>query len=317
MTADAEAGDGAPGTGVEDSARRCGFVAIVGAPNVGKSTLVNRLVGSKVSIVSPKVQTTRARVLGIALLGETQALLVDTPGLFAPRRRFDQAMVAAAWEGAAGADLITLIVDASRGPQAATEAAPVFDWLRERRHQAVVVLNKVDVAEKSRLLALTAEISDPDLCSAVFMVSALNGDGVADLAAHLARTLPPGPWLYPDDQLSDMPARLLAAEVTREKLFLQLQQELPYSVAVQTESWADHDNGSVRIDQIIWVEREAQRPIVLGRSGQRIKKIGEQARRELESLLDRRVHLFLYVKIREKWRQDPAFYRLHGLNFPE
>lgn len=313
----AESGADPPGAVGETDAdgRRCGFVGIIGAPNVGKSTLVNRLVGSKVSIVSPKVQTTRARVLGIAVIGKTQVLLVDTPGLFAPRRRLDKAMVAAAWEGAAGADVVALIVDAARAGSA-TDAASVIDWLRERHRHAVLVLNKVDAADKPRLLALASELNSGALFAAVFMISALNGDGVTDLAAYLAEALPPGPWLYPEDQLSDMPARMLAAEITREKLFRQLQQELPYSVAVETENWADRDDGSVRIDQVIWVEREAQRPIVLGRGGQRIKKIGEQARGELESLLGHRVHLFLYVKIREKWREDPAFYRLHGLDYP-
>jgi GTP-binding protein Era len=295
---------------------RCGFVAIVGAPNVGKSTLVNRLVGSKVSIVSPKVQTTRARVLGVALLGRTQALLVDTPGVFAPRRRLDTAMVNAAWEGASGADIIAVMVDAARGERAAQEAAPVLDWLRERRRQAVLVLNKVDVVGKPKLLELADRLNNRSAFEQVFMISALNGDGVRDLADHLAAVLPPGPWLYPEDQLSDMPARLLAAEITREKLFFHLQQELPYAVAVETESWTGRDDGSVRIDQVIWVEREGQRPIVLGRGGHRIKKIGEAARAELERLLGHRVHLFLYVKIRENWRDDPAFYRLHGLAFP-
>ena len=295
--------------------RRCGFVAVIGAPNVGKSTLVNRLVGSKVSIVSPKVQTTRARVLGIAMMGLTQILLVDTPGVFAPRRRLDQAMVDAAWEGAAGADVIALLVDASR-PAAAASAAPVIAGLSKRQRRAMLVLNKVDTVDKPRLLALAAALHQEGVFEPVFMVSALNGDGVNDLAAHLATTLPKGPWLYPEDQLSDMPARLLAAEITREKLFWQLQQELPYSVAVETERWTDHDDGSVRIDQLIWVEREAQRPIVLGRSGRRIKQIGEDARKELEQLLGHRVHLFLHVKVRERWREDPAFWRLHGLTLP-
>ena len=299
-----------------DDNRRCGFVAIVGAPNVGKSTLVNRLVGSKVSIVSPKVQTTRARVLGIALLGGTQALLVDTPGVFAPRHRLDKAMVNAAWEGASGADVVAVIVDAARGDRAAQEAAPVVDGLRERRRAAILVLNKVDVVDKPKLLELANRLNSSGVFEQIFMISALNGDGVRDLAAHLAAALPPGPWLYPEDQLSDMPARLLAAEITREKLFFHLQQELPYSVAVETESWADRDDGSVRIDQVIWVHREAQRPIVLGRGGHRIKKIGELARTELEALLGHRVHLFLYVKVRENWREDPAFFRLHGLEWP-
>ncbi|MFO1145118.1 MAG: GTPase Era, partial [Rhodospirillales bacterium] len=293
-----ETGQGSPGDGHDPAGgeRRCGFVAVIGAPNVGKSTLVNRLVGSKVSIVSPKVQTTRARVLGIAMVERTQILLVDTPGVFVPRRPLDRAMVDAAWDGVAGADAVALLVDASRSA-ATAGTAPVIAGLRKRQRKAILVLNKVDAVDKPRLLSLAAALHEEGVFAPVFMVSALNGDGVGGLAAHLAATLPRGPWLYPEDQLSDMPARLLAAEITREKLFWQLQQELPYSVAVETEQWSDRDDGSARIDQVIWVEREAQRPIVLGRGGQRIKQIGEAARKELEQLLGHRVHLFLHVKV--------------------
>jgi len=317
---DSPAGGGGQGGGHDPAGshdpaggeRRCGFVAVIGAPNVGKSTLVNRLVGSKVSIVSPKVQTTRARVLGIALVGNTQILLLDTPGVFVPRRPLDRAMVDAAWDGVAGADAVALLVDASRSA-ATAGTAPVIAGLRKRERKAILVLNKVDAVDKPRLLSLAAALHEQGVFEPVFMVSALNGDGVGGLAAHLSSTLPKGPWLYPEDQLSDMPVRLLAAEITREKLFWQLQQELPYSIAVETEQWKDRDDGSARIDQVIWVEREAQRPIVLGRGGQRIKQIGEAARKELEQLLGHRVHLFLHVKVRERWREDPAFWRLHGL----
>lgn len=297
-----------------DADRRCGFVAVVGAPNVGKSTLVNRLVGTKVTIVSPKVQTTRSRVLGIAIQGDAQILLVDTPGVFEPRRRLDQAMVAAAWEGAAGADEILLLVDSGRGNLQG--AAPLVEWLRTRHRSAIAVLNKIDLVEKAQLLHLAAELEATGVFAHTFMISALSGDGVSDLAGFLAGSLPPGPWLYPEDQVSDMPARMLAAEITREKLFWQLQQELPYSVAVETEQWGDRTDGSVRIDQIIYVEREAQRAIVIGKSGQRIKTIGELARKEMELAFECRVHLFLFVKVRERWREDPVFYRLHGLGFP-
>ncbi len=249
---------------------RCGFVAILGAPNVGKSTLVNRLVGAKVSIVSPKVQTTRSRVLGIAIVGCSQILLVDTPGLFRPRRRLDAAMVEAAWEGARGADEIVLVVDSTRGADEGAERA--IEWLRQRRRHAVLVLNKIDAVAKPRLLALAQDLNASGVFSRTFMLSALTGDGVADLAQTLAALVPPGPWLYPEDEVSDMPARLLAAEITREKLFWQLQQELPYSVAVETESWTRAKDGSARIEQVIYVEREGQRGIVIGKGGRQLKR---------------------------------------------
>ncbi|MBK8175684.1 MAG: GTPase Era [Rhodospirillales bacterium] len=298
--------------------RRCGFIAILGAPNVGKSTLVNRLVGTKVTIVSPKVQTTRSRVLGIALVGASQVLLVDTPGLFQPRqggsRRLDQAMVEAAWEGARGADGIALVVDATRKTQEGTDF--VVAWLRQHSRRAVLLLNKIDAVDKARLLALTRDLDATGVFTRVFMVSALTGDGVGDVADWLASAVPEGPWLYPEDQASDMPTRMLAAEITREKLFWQLQQELPYSIAVETETWTENADGSIRLEQVIYVEREAQRGIVIGKGGQRIKQVGQLARREIEEILDCRVHLFLFVKIRQKWRDDPGFFRLHGLAFP-
>jgi GTPase len=294
-----------------DQPTRCGFAAVLGEPNVGKSTLVNRLVGTKVSIVSPKVQTTRSRVIGIALAGASQILLVDTPGLFQPRHRLDQAMVAAAWEGAAGADEIVLLVDGARGKLEG--AAGVIEWLRARNRRAVLVLNKVDALDKRRLLAVAARLDAEGVFAPVFMISALTGDGVSDLLDWLAAAMPPSPWLYPEDQVSDMPARILAAEITREKLFWALHQELPYSIAVETETWADRDDASVRIDQTIYVERDAHRPIVIGKGGHRLKRVGEMARKEMQDVFECRVHLFLNVKVREKWREDPNFLRLHGL----
>lgn len=291
---------------------RCGFAAILGAPNVGKSTLVNRLVGSKVSIVSPKVQTTRGRVLGIVIKGDAQLVLVDTPGIFRPRRRLDRAMVAAAWDGAADADAIVLLVDALRGVDADT--AGIVDRLHERGRAAILALNKVDTVDKPKLLALAAELTAGGVFSETFMISALTGDGIDDLLDRLVAALPPGPWLFPEDQISDMPLRLLAAEITREKIYLQLHQELPYASAVETEAWTEREDGGVRIDQVIYVERPNQKGIVLGKGGSRIKAIGQAARLELEALLERRVHLFLYVKVRE-WADDPERYRDLGLDF--
>jgi GTP-binding protein Era len=298
---------------VAATAKRCGFVAILGSPNVGKSTLVNRLVGAKVSIVSPKVQTTRARVLGIAIVGSSQILLVDTPGVFPARRRFDQAMVDAAWQGASGAEQVALVVDSTRGVDEGGEQA--IEWLRQRRRRAILVLNKIDAVEKPRLLMQARELDATEAFSQTFMVSALTGDGIADLAVKLADLVPPGPWLYPEDEVSDMPAWLLAAEITREKLFWQLQHELPYSIAVETENWTWGKDGSARIEQNIYVEREGQRAIVIGKNGQQLKRVGELARKEMQQAFDCRVHLFLFVKLREKWREDPTFLRLHGFSF--
>ncbi len=292
--------------------QRCGFVAVLGAPNVGKSTLVNHLVGSKVSIVSPKVQTTRGRVLGIVLVGDAQLVLVDTPGIFRPRRRLDRAMVAAAWDGAADADAIVLLVDAARGID--RDTAGIVDRLGKRSPPPILALNKVDMVEKPRLLALAAEMASRGHFGETFMISALTGDGVDDLFARLVAALPAGPWLFPEDQISDMPMRLLAAEITREKIYLQLHKELPYASAVETEAWSERDDGSVRIDQVIYVERPNQKAIVLGKGGSRIRAIGEAARVELEALLERRVHLFLFVKVRE-WLDDPERYRDLGLDF--
>lgn len=295
---------------------RAGFVALIGAPNSGKSTLLNALVGAKVSIVSRKVQTTRARVLGIAIEGGAQIVFVDTPGIFAPRKRLDRAMVAAAWQGAEDADLVALLVDAHANVRALdrdTEA--ILAKLAESGRKAVLVLNKVDLVNPPQLLGLAERLNRGGLFTDTFMVSALTGDGVGDLRRHFAKAMPAGPWLYPEDQISDMPDRLLAAELVREQLFEQLHQELPYALTVETEAWEERKDGSVKIDATIFVERESQRAIVLGKGGERIKAVGAAARRELESLFERRVHLFLFVKVRGKWQDDPERYRAMGLEW--
>ena len=291
---------------------RCGFVALIGAPNAGKSTLMNNLVGAKVTIVSPKVQTTRTRVLGIVILGASQIVFVDTPGIFAPRRRLDRAMVAAAWQGAADADQVVLLVDAKRGIDTDTRA--ILDGLAKNKRTAILALNKVDLVKPPELLALTEELNATGLFSDVFMISALTGDGVPDLAAHLAGDLPAGPWLFPEDQISDMPMRLLAAEITREQLFRQLHQELPYALTVETEEWEERRDGSVRIAQVVYVQRDNQKAIVLGKGGQKVKAVGTAARTELEHLLERRVHLNIFVKVRQNWADDPDRYRDWGLD---
>ena len=293
---------------------RAGFVALAGAPNAGKSTLLNQLVGAKVSIVSPKVQTTRARVVGIALEGDAQIAFVDTPGIFQPKRRLEKAMVEAAWGGVADADLTVLLIDAERGLSGNVRA--ILEGLEKQGRKVWVVLNKIDLVRKDGLLAVAAELGAMDLVQEIFMVSALSGDGVADLRSALAAAMPPGPWLYPEDQISEMPERLLAAEITREKLFLRLHQELPYALTVETENWTERKDGSVRIDQVIYVAREGHRAIILGKGGKTVRQIGQMAREELSELLERPVHLFLFVKVREKWLDDPARYREMGLDFP-
>ncbi|MGA8157782.1 MAG: GTPase Era [Rhodoplanes sp.] len=295
-------------------ATRCGFVAVIGAPNVGKSTLVNALVGGKVTIVSPKVQTTRSLVRGIALEGNAQLIFVDTPGLFAPRRRLERAMVKTAWSGAQDADIALLVVDAKRGLDADTGA--ILDRLATLAARKALVLNKIDVVAKPILLDLARTVNARVAFAATFMISALTGDGIADLKAWLAHEVPEGPWLYPEDQISDAPLRSLAAEITREKLFLRLHQELPYRSTVETEAWKEQPDGSVRIEQTIYVERESQRKIVLGKGGQAIKAIGSDARKEIADLIGQPVHLFLFVKIREDWADDPERYREMGLEFP-
>ena len=307
--------DAAPST-VSADARRCGVVALLGAPNAGKSTLVNRLVGSKVSIVTPKVQTTRSRVIGIAVRGPAQLVLVDTPGIFAPRRRLDRAMVAAAWAGARDADLVVHIVDAARmsAPRIGADDRRIVDGLREVGAHAHLALNKIDLIKPHGLLSAAAALDGEGIYAKLFMISALSGDGVDDLAAFLVGAAPEGPWLYPEDQVADMPLRLLAAEITREKLFLELRRELPYASTVETEGWVERRDGAIRIDQVVYVERDSQKSIVLGRGGRQIKKIGELARRELEAVLGQRVHLFLFVKARRNWADDPERYREMGLD---
>jgi len=295
------------------ASERCGFIAVLGAPNAGKSTLVNRVVGSKVSIVSPKVQTTRARVMGIALQDRTQLVFIDTPGIFEPRRRLDRAMVAAAWGGAGDADVTLLLVDAERGMDRNT--ALIIERMKAENKRAHLVLNKVDKIKKPDLLALTEQLNGEGVFDDIFMISALKGEGVDDLVTFLAERMPEGPWHFPEDQVSDMTERLLAAEITREKLYLQLRQELPYATTVETETWEERKDGSVKIEQVIFVERDSQKSIILGKRGQQIKQIGSDARKDLEEILDTKVHLFLFVKVREKWGDDPERYRDWGLDF--
>ncbi len=297
----------------EAAPARCGFVALLGAPNAGKSTLLNRFVGAKVSIVTPKVQTTRSRILGIALRGAAQIIFIDTPGIFQPKKRFDRAMVRAAWSGARDADLIVVLIDATEGITG--NARSIIDGLIERKRKAICAINKNDAVARPALLTLTDSLDRTGSFSEIFMISALTGDGVNDLGAVLADRIPLGRWLYPEDQIADMPLRLLAAEITREKLFLQLQQELPYAAAVETEAWTERDDGSVRIDQVIYVRRTSQKKIVLGKAGARVKSIGSAARKELEGMFDRRVHLFIHVKVRERWIDDPERYRELGLDY--
>ena len=296
------------------AATRCGFVALIGAPNVGKSTLVNALVGSKVTIVSRKVQTTRALIRGIVIENNAQIILVDTPGIFLPKRRLDRAMVSTAWSGAHDADVVCVRLDASEGLNA--EADAIFTKLATVAHPKILVLNKVDLVQREKLLALAKAANDRIAFEQTFMVAARSGDGVDDLRGTLARMVPAGPFHYPEDQMSDAPIRHLAAEITREKIFQKLHQELPYSSTVETESWTERKDKSVRIEQTIFVERESQRKIVLGKAGATIKSIGADARKEIAELIEQPVHLFLFVKVRENWGEDPDRYREMGLEFP-
>ena len=292
----------------------CGIVALIGAPNAGKSTLLNALVGAKISIVTPKVQTTRALIRGIAVEGASQLIFVDTPGIFAPRRRLDRAMVGTAWGSAQDADIVALLIDSRKGLEEDDEA--IVRGLSDVRATKVLVLNKVDLVEKPKLLALAQALNERVGFDATFMISALSGDGVADLKVWLAAQVPAGPWLYPEDQMSDAPLRQLAAEITREKLYLRLHQELPYRSTVETDVWKELRDGSVRIEQTIYVERESQRKIVLGKGGQTIKAIGAAARIDITEAVEQPVHLFLFVKVREGWGDDPERYREMGLEFP-
>jgi GTP-binding protein Era len=296
---------------------RCGFIALIGAPNAGKSTLLNRLVGQKLAIVTPKVQTTRSRLLGIAVEGEAQLVFVDTPGIFAPRRRLDRAMVAAAWAGSADADATVLLVDVSAVPGSLgdRDTQRIVEQLKTGKRRAVLALNKVDLVRRDSLLARADALFKTGVFEQVFMISGLKGDGVEDLKRNLAATVPEGPFLFPEDQLSDAQERWLAAEVTREQVFLQLHDELPYAATVETETWKERKDGSVRIEQVIYVCRTSQRAIALGQGGQKIKAIGAKSRAELETLLDRRVHLFLFVKVRDNWIEDPERYAALGLDY--
>ena len=294
---------------------RCGFVALIGAPNAGKSTLTNRLVGTKVSIVTHKVQTTRARIRGVAIEGRSQLVLVDTPGIFSPKRRLDTAMVETAWTEARGADLIVVMIDAAKGLE--DEAEHILDQLNEMGEPAILAVNKVDSVKKEQLLALVDEATKRCSFDDVFLISALKGAGVEDLRAYLAAAAPAGPWLYPEDQIADAPLRQWAAEITREKLTLRLHQELPYASTVETTQWKELKDGSVRIEQTVFVERDSQKKIVLGAKGRNIKDISMTARKEISEALEVPVHLFLFVKVRERWGDDPERYRQMGLDYPK
>jgi GTP-binding protein Era len=302
----------APADGVST---RCGFVALIGAPNSGKSTLTNALVGAKVSIVTHKAQTTRGPVRGIAPIGTSQVILVDTPGIFQPKRRLDRAMAQTAWERAGDADIVAVVIDAERGLDQAL--GPLFAHLPAVKRPRIAILNKIDLVPKPELLRLAADLSARSAFDRVFMISALSGDGIADLKAYLAEAVPPGPWLFPADQLTDQSLRQAAAEITREKLFLRLHQELPYTLTVETTDWKERADGSIRIEQTIYVERESQRKIVLGAKGRTIKEIGSSARAEIGAIADAPVHLFLFVKVRERWAEDPERYREMGLDYPK
>lgn len=295
--------------------RRCGFVALIGAPNAGKSTLLNALVGAKISIVSRKVQTTRSLVRGIAIAGDAQIIFVDTPGIFAPKRRLDRAMVTSAWGGAGDADAAALLVDARKGIDAEVDA--ILARLPALATTKILVLNKIDVIERSKLLELAAGLNARLPFAETFMISALTGDGLARFKDQLAALMPRGPWLYPEDQLSDAPLRALAAEITREKIFERLHDELPYQSTVETELWKEMPDGSARVEQTIYVTREGHKKIVIGEGGRTIKAIGTAARKDLAEAAEQKIHLFLFVKVRENWADDPARYREMGLDFPK
>jgi GTPase len=313
---DEREGEAGPAASVAPENRRCGFVAILGAPNAGKSTLVNALVGAKVTIVSRKVQTTRFPIRGIVMAGSAQIVLIDTPGIFAPRRRLDRAMVAAAWGGAADADVILLLVDAARGLDEDVER--ILKRLEGVKTPVILALNKIDrVHDKPKLLALAAELSKHHAFAEVLMIAALSSNGVAELKSRLAARMPLGPWHYPEDDISDAPLRLLAAEITREKIYERLHDELPYASTVETTAWKEFKDGSVRIEQTVFVERESQRAIVLGHRGSTLKDVGSRARAELAEILERKVHLFVFVKLRENWGSDPERYAAMGLDFPK
>ncbi|MEO4044528.1 GTPase Era [Hoeflea sp. CAU 1731] len=299
----------------QEKSTRSGFVAMIGAPNAGKSTFVNHLVGAKVSIVSHKVQTTRSVVRGIVMHDGAQIVLVDTPGIFKPKRRLDRAMVSTAWGGAHDADIILFIIDSERG--LVDEALNILEGLKEVDRPKILLLNKIDQVKREKLLELAAKANETVDFERTFMISALKGSGCGDVLDFLAQRLPEGPWYYPEDQISDLPMRQLAAEITREKLYLRLHQELPYASHVETEKWEERKDGSVRIEQVIYVQRDSQKKIVLGRKGEAIKAIGQMARKEISDILDQNVHLFLFVKVRDNWGDDPERYREIGLEFPD
>ncbi|MEM9330971.1 MAG: GTPase Era [Pseudomonadota bacterium] len=301
-------------TGELTAETRAGFVALIGAPNAGKSTLMNQLVGSKISIVTHKVQTTRAVMRGIVVHNKCQIVFVDTPGIFAPRRKLDEAMVSTAWGSARDADLSVFLLDAERG--ITDDVEQILANLNSVSGPVLLLINKIDQVKRDQLLALSAKLNELYPFGETFMVSALNGDGCADFVQYLSKNLPTGPFLYPEDQISDLPLRMLAAEVTREKLYLRLHQELPYASHVETEQWEEKKDGSVRISQVIYVERQSQKKIVIGKNGETIKAISTASRKELEELTEQRVHLFLFVKVRENWGSDPDRYREMGLEFP-
>ena len=316
-------------TTLTEETTHCGFVTVLGAPNAGKSTLVNQMVGAKVSIVTHKVQTTRARIRGVAVHGQTQIVYTDTPGIFQPRRKLDEAMVSAAWEGNEGADVTLLMVDApayyenlkgdAKGAarKAAADTDRIVDGLKAAGVQAILVLNKIDLMPSDHLLSITAALNEAADFAETFMISAEKRRGLDGLRDYLVSRMPEGPWMYPEDQLSDISDRLMAAEVTREKLFLRLHQELPYALTVETESWKEQKGGDIRIEQVIYVERDGQKKLVLGAGGHTIKAVGQAAREELQQMLDVKVHLFLFVKVRENWSSDPARFREMGLEAPK
>lgn len=293
--------------------QKCGFFAIIGAPNAGKSTLLNQLVGAKVAIVTHKVQTTRTRVTGIGMHENTQLVFIDTPGIFAPKRRLDRAMVSAAWKGAEDAEKTVLMVDAKKGVD--DDVSRILKGLADAGRKAILVINKIDTLKREKLLALVHKLNETGIFTETFMISALNGDGVADLKAYLSDLAPEGPWMYPEDQISDITLRLLAAEITREKVYLRLHEELPYAITVETEAWDERPDGSVRIEQVIHVERESQKGIVIGKGGQMLKLLGQMAREEMQESFDRKVHLFLHVRVTEKWADDKSVYEDMGLDF--
>ncbi|WCL55743.1 GTPase Era [Gimibacter soli] len=297
----------------DDDVERCGFVAVIGAPNAGKSTLVNALVGAKVAIVSHKVQTTRTRVTGIGMEGRTQLVFLDTPGIFAPKRRLDRAMVSAAWKGADDAEQVVLMIDVKKGVTEEVEA--IIENLKDAKRKVILALNKIDLVKRDSLLAMAQDLHETGVFTDVFMISAMNGSGVADLKKHLASLAPVGPYMYPEDQIADVTMRLLAAEITREKIYLRLHDELPYATTVETEQWEEKKDGSVRIAQVIHVERDSQKGIVIGKGGQMLKLLGQMAREDMEENFGRKVHLFLHVRVTERWADDRTVYKDMGLDY--